>query len=208
MPSNCARSLPSVFKSQYQQFLRKQFQKMVWVSAQAFVTWFFTDSFELLAEWLDLSNLMPSAQLPKHPSLLSASNFASHKLLKSFAAPLLKWFTAAFLEKPSNCLQAPQRSSLKASAQEIDPTGKFPESSSLTGLQWYHKHQTLQYFFSLQIGTCQIPVVLSVTTNSFQITYTIIGTENFSWFKSIRMDTHDPIVKRIDSRSYNISANK
>jgi hypothetical protein len=51
-------------------------------------------------------------------------------------------------------LQAPQRSSLKASAQEIDPTGKFPESSSLTGLQWYHKHQTLQYFFSLQIGTC------------------------------------------------------
>jgi hypothetical protein len=32
------------------------------------------------------------------------------------------------LEKPSNCLQAPQRSSLKASAQEIDPTGKFPQS--------------------------------------------------------------------------------
>jgi hypothetical protein len=81
--------------------LTKAVSENGWVSAQAFATWFFTDSFELLAKWLDLGNLMLSAQLSKPPSLLSASNFASHKLklLKFFAAPLLKWFTAALLEK-------------------------------------------------------------------------------------------------------------
>ncbi len=125
MPSNCARSLPLVFKSQYQQFLQKQFQKMVEFQHRHLSPDSSLTVLSCFLSGLTSATSCHQHSCQKHPSLLSASNFASHKLLKSFAAPLLKWFTAALLEKPSNCLQAPQRSSLKASAQEIDPTGKF-----------------------------------------------------------------------------------